>query len=75
MRRRVTQAAHPPLPDMPAGELSRRVRQAVQLDYQIQKNFTYLELRRDVKISKLGKVTLGPPRTFQVIPEQSRADL
>jgi hypothetical protein len=40
----------------------------VQLDLQIQKDFTYLERRRDVKISKLGKVTIGPPRTFQVLP-------
>ena len=64
----VSQSSQPPLPTLPAGELSRRVRQAVRLDYQIQKDFTYLEQRRDVKISKLGKVTVGPVRTFQVIP-------
>ena len=64
----LTQIAHPPLPDVPADEVSRRVRQAVALDYKIQSGFTYLELRRDVKFSKLGKVTVGPPRTFQVIP-------
>jgi hypothetical protein len=67
----VTQIAHPP-PEVPADELSRRVRQAVRLDYQIQRGFSYLELRRDVKFSKLGKVTVGPPRTFQVIPEPVR---
>jgi hypothetical protein len=60
--------AHQPLPDVPAAEFARRVREAVQLNFQIQKNFTYLEQRRDVKISKLGKVTIGPPRTFQVMP-------
>jgi hypothetical protein len=65
----VTQVTPPPLPDLPAAELSRRVRQGVRLNDQIQKNFTYLELRRDVKFSKLGRVTVGPPRTFQVIPE------
>jgi hypothetical protein len=64
----VSQASGPPLPNLPAGELSRRVRQAVRLDYQIQQDFTYLEQRRDVKISKLGKVTVGPVRTFQVFP-------
>ena len=68
----VTQVAPPPLPDVSAEELTRRVRQAVQLDYQIQNQFTYLELRRDVKFSKLGKVTVGPPRTFQVVPEPAR---
>ena len=65
----VSQAVHQPLPDLPAAEVARRVRHAVQLDAQIQKDFTYLEQRRDVKISKLGKVTIGPPRTFQVLPD------
>jgi hypothetical protein len=52
----------------PAAEFARRVREALQLDYQIQKAFTYRERRRDVKISKLGKVTIGPLRTFEVFP-------
>ena len=65
----LAQSAPPPLPNPSSAELERRVRQAVQLDYKIQKDFTYLEQRRDVKISKLGKVTIGPPRTFQVLPE------
>jgi hypothetical protein len=54
----------PPAPD----EFGRRVRMAFQLDPQIQKNFTYLERRRDIKVSRLGKVTVGPLRTFQVYP-------
>src|SRR4029453_3365224 len=65
----VSQAAHQPLPDLQPGEFARRIRQAVQLDSQIQKDFTYLEQRREVKISKLGKVTIEPPRTFQVLPD------
>ena len=65
----VSQAAHQPLPDLQPGEFARRIRQAVQLDNQIQKDFTYIEQRREVKISKLGKVTIGPPRTFQVLPD------
>jgi hypothetical protein len=60
--------AHQPLPDLSPGEFARRVREAIQQDAQIQQDFTYLERRREVKISKLGKVTLGPPRTFEVIP-------
>jgi hypothetical protein len=62
------QSAHPPLPNLSPAEFERRVRQAVQLDFQVQRDFTYLEQRRDVKISKLGKVTIGPLRTFQVLP-------
>lgn len=52
----------------PADEFARRVRQGLQLDYQIQKDLFYLERRRDVKISRLGKVTVGPLRTFEVYP-------
>lgn len=64
----VLSQAHQPLPDLSPAEFAKRVRQAVQLDAQIQKDFTYLERRCEVKISKLGKVTIGPPRTFQVLP-------
>jgi hypothetical protein len=67
----VSQVAHQPLPDLPPGEFGRRIRHGVQLDYQVQKDFTYLEQRREVKISKLGKVTIGPPRTFQVLPDST----
>ena len=55
-----------PLPS--SAEFARRVRDAVRLDYQIQADYTYVERRRDVKISRLGKVTIGPLRTFEVIP-------
>ena len=55
-----------PLPS--AAEFARRVREAVRLDYQVQADYTYLERRRDVNISRLGKVTIGPLRTFQVMP-------
>jgi hypothetical protein len=51
-----------------SAELARRIREAVRLDYQTQADYTYLERRRDVKISRLGKVTIGPLRTFQVQP-------
>lgn len=46
----------------------KKVRDTARLDYEIQKEFTYLERRRDVRISKLGKVTMGPMRTFEVYP-------
>jgi hypothetical protein len=51
-----------------SAELARRIRDAVRLDYQTQANYTYVERRRELKISRLGKVTIGPVRTFQVLP-------
>jgi hypothetical protein len=46
----------------------KKVREVVRLDYEIQKEFTYLERRRDIRMSPLGKVTVGPVRTFEVYP-------
>lgn len=46
----------------------REVRQAVRLDYELQAGFSYRETRRDVRISKLGRVHVGPLRTFEVYP-------
>ena len=57
-----------PLPD-PA-EVMRRVREAARLDYELQDDFSYIEQRRDVRITKLGKVTVGPMRTFEVYPSR-----
>jgi hypothetical protein len=62
----ISASAQPHFPT--SEEFGRRVRQALQLDYQLQKGFTYLERRRDLKISRLGKVTIGPLRTFEVYP-------
>ena len=53
---------------MDAEAFMKKVRDAAYLDYEIQKDFTYLERRRDIKLSKLGKVTVGPLRTFEVYP-------
>jgi hypothetical protein len=61
-------ASQAPLPTLTHAELTRRIRESVRLDYQSQANYTYVERRRDFKMSKLGKVTIGPMRTFQVIP-------
>jgi|RhiMethySRZTD1v2_1073278.scaffolds.fasta_scaffold133772_2 hypothetical protein len=51
-----------------------RVRAAIRTDEELQQAFTYVEERRDVKISKLGKVTLGPVRRFQVFPGGGESD-
>ena len=46
----------------------RKVRDAARLDYEILREFTYIERRRDIRLSKLGKVTVGPLRAFEVYP-------
>lgn len=46
----------------------KKVRDAVRLDYELHKEFTYIERRRDIRLSPLGKVTVGPVRTFEVYP-------
>ena len=56
----------PPLPESEA--FIRRAKDAIRLDPELQQSFTYTEERRDVKISRLGKVVLGPARTFEVYP-------
>jgi hypothetical protein len=71
---RMAPVAQPPaasqtaLPAPTSADLARRIREAVRLDYQTQAGYTYTERRRDLKISRLGKVTIGPVRTFQVLP-------
>jgi hypothetical protein len=58
-----------PLPD-PA-TLARSVRAAAGRDFEVQRRYTYIEQRRDVKVSKLGKVSIGPLRTFEVYPSDT----
>jgi hypothetical protein len=53
-------------PDLDA--LARSVRETLLQEYREEPRFTYIEKRRDVEISKLGKVYIGPLRTFEVYP-------
>jgi hypothetical protein len=55
-----------PLPDRDA--FLARLRAAIRPDDDLRKDFTYTERRRDVKVSPLGKVSVGPVRTFEVFP-------
>jgi hypothetical protein len=48
--------------------LARNVRDTLRREYSEPKRFTYLEKRRDIEISRLGKVYVGPLRTFEVYP-------
>jgi hypothetical protein len=51
-----------------AATFLRQVREAVRLDSELQSGFTYVEQRKEVRISRLGKLEVGPLRTFQVFP-------
>jgi hypothetical protein len=55
-----------PLPDRDV--FLARMRAAIRIDEDLRKDFTYTEHRRDVKVSPLGKVSVGPLRTFEVFP-------
>jgi hypothetical protein len=61
------QSSAAPLP-VNTEAIMRKVRDAARLDYEIQKEFTYLERRRDIRLSTFGRVTVGPLRTFEVYP-------
>jgi hypothetical protein len=45
-----------------------RVKRGLISDREREAQYTYLEKRRDVKVSKLGRVSLGDVRTFEVYP-------
>jgi hypothetical protein len=49
-------------------EFIRRMRRAIRFDDDLQQAYTYLERRRDVKVTGLGKISVGPIRTFEVYP-------
>jgi hypothetical protein len=58
--------AQAPLPDV--ATLAREVRARLEPDSVLLGQYTYKERRRDVKVSKLGKLHLGPWREFEVYP-------
>jgi hypothetical protein len=51
-----------------ADAFMKKVRAATRLDREVQKDFSYLERGREVRLSKLGKVMIGQVRTFEVSP-------
>jgi len=62
----VTVPFNTPLPA--THEFIRKLRAAIRFDDDLQQAYTYLEKRRDVKITGFGKVSVGPVRTFEVYP-------
>ncbi len=59
-----------PVASSPAesAQLLARIKQGLMRDRELEVQYTYLEKRREVKVSKLGKVSLGDVRTFEVYP-------
>jgi hypothetical protein len=53
-------------PDM--GALAAQIRETLRREYAAPLQFTYIEHRREVDISRFGAVTVGPLRTFEVYP-------
>jgi hypothetical protein len=61
-------AAVPPLPDV--RQLIHEVKAGLRTDESLLRQYTFRERRRDVKVTKLGKVQLGPWRAFEVYPSE-----
>ena len=51
------------------------VRRGLSVGFRTQQDFAYLERRREVDVSLLGKVTLGPLRTFEVFPGEAAGEV
>ena len=63
---RAVQPAARALPDRE--EFIARVRAALRTDRQLQAQYTFLERREEVEVSKLGKVKDGPVKVYEVYP-------
>ena len=57
-----------PLPTV--GDLIRDVKAELRTDEELLRQYTFKERRQDVRVSKLGKVKLGPWREFEVYPSE-----
>jgi hypothetical protein len=55
-----------PPADLPS--IVRSIRDTIRREYAAPPRFTYIENRRDIDVSNLGGVSVGPMRTFEVYP-------
>jgi hypothetical protein len=55
-----------PLPDLDAFKVE--VRKRLRSDRLLQSQYTYVERREEIKVSKLGKVQAGPVKVYEVYP-------
>jgi hypothetical protein len=61
-----------PLPDPKA--FGAEVRRRMLTDRELQAQYTFVEKREEIKVSKLGKVTAGPVKTYEVYPSVERGN-
>src|SRR4051794_32631781 len=55
-----------PLPDLMP--FAAEVRRRMLTDRELQAQYTYIETREEISVSKLGKVSAGPVKTYEVYP-------
>jgi len=55
-----------PLPDVKT--VAAEVRKRLMSDRELQSQYTFTERREEIQVSKLGKVTKGPVKTYEVYP-------
>ena len=61
-----------PLPDPKA--FGAEVRRRLLTDRELQAQYTFIERREEIKVSKLGKVSAGPMKTYEVYPSVERGN-
>jgi hypothetical protein len=57
-----------PLPDPRA--FAHEVRTRLRADRELQSEYTYIERREEIRVSKLGEVTEGPVKVYEVYPSR-----
>jgi hypothetical protein len=68
----ITTEAQAPLPDPKA--FGAEVRKRMLTDRELQSQYTFVERREEISISKLGKVKAGPVKTYEVYPSVERGN-
>jgi hypothetical protein len=67
------QAEDPPLPDVSA--FAAQVRARLKTDRALQAQYTFMERREEITMSKLGKVKDGPVKVYEVYPSEDPGNL
>jgi hypothetical protein len=62
----IAEGREPPLPDTPA--FVREVRVRLRADRELLSEYTYIEKREEIRVSKLGQVAEGPVKVYEVHP-------
>lgn len=62
----IVEGREPPLPD--GREFAREVRARLRGDRELLSEYTYIEKREEIRVSKLGQVSEGPVKVYEVYP-------